>query len=233
MFTGLIEETGTIRSVRGAGRSLHLTVDARRVLEGIQVGDSIAVNGVCLTVVRHGSDSFTADVMPETYERTNLKDLPPGSPVNLERTMALGDRFGGHIVQGHVDATGTILAMERDEIAVWVTVSAPPDLLRYLVPKGSVAIDGISLTVVDVDADRFRVSLIPHTVAVTNMRHRKVGDRVNLEADVLAKYVERLLVARFGGTPPAPGNSGTQGGAGSRNGPDGLTEEFLRRHGFA
>lgn len=221
MFTGLIEETGRIRSVRGAGRSLHLTVGAKVVLDGLKLGDSIAVNGVCLTVVRFDSESFTADVMPETYERTNLKDLPPGSVVNLERTMALGDRFGGHIVQGHVDGTGTILAMEADEIAVWVTVGAPPEVLRYFVPKGSATIDGISLTVVDVGADRFRVSLIPHTASVTNMRHHAVGDRVNLEVDVLAKYVERLLTGRI----PEAGPTGTE-----RRG--GVTEEFLREHGF-
>lgn len=221
MFTGLIEETGSIRSVRRTGRSLLLTVGARVVLEGLKPGDSIAVNGVCLTVTRFDSDSFTADVMPETYEKTNLSDLPPGSPVNLERTMRLGDRFGGHIVQGHVDGTGRILAMEREEIAVWVTVAAPPEVLRYLVPKGSVTIDGISLTVVDVGPGSFRVSLIPHTAAVTNMGRHQVGDRVNLEVDILAKYVERLLSGRV----PDAGPAGTE-----RRG--GLTEAFLRENGF-
>jgi riboflavin synthase len=214
MFTGLVEELGRIRSVRSTGRSLHLTVGARRVLEGLKLGDSIAVNGVCLTVVRWGEDSFTADVVPETYEKTNLRELTPGAPVNLERTMALGDRFGGHIVQGHVDGTGTVLAMKPEEIAVWLTVGAPPEILRYLVPKGSVTVDGISLTVVDVAGDRFRVSLIPHTAAVTTMAHRKPGDRVNLEADVLAKYVERLLAGRLQET--------------RRD----ITEEFLRENGF-
>jgi riboflavin synthase len=210
MFTGLIEETGTIRSVNRTGRSLQLTVGARLVLEGGKIGDSIAVNGVCLTVVRYDRDSFTADVMPETYEKTILKDLPPGALVNLERTMALGDRFGGHIVQGHVDGTGRILALEREEIAVWLTVGAPPEVLRYVVAKGSIAIDGISLTVVDVGPDRFRVSLIPHTFAVTAMSRKRVGDAVNLETDILAKYVERLLGAKSGG----------------------ITEAFLREHGF-
>ncbi|HWI50800.1 MAG TPA: riboflavin synthase [Symbiobacteriaceae bacterium] len=213
MFTGLIEEIGAVRSVRRAGRSLHLTVAASRVLEGIRIGDSIAVNGVCLTVVRFDSDTFTADVMPETYDKTNLSRLAPGAPVNLERTLALGDRFGGHIVQGHVDGTGTIMAMERYEIAVLVTVGAPPELLRYLVPKGSVAIDGISLTVLDVGPDRFRVSLIPHSMANTTMVGRNPGDTVNLEIDILAKYVERLLT-----------NQAVQSG--------GITEAFLREHGF-
>lgn len=212
MFTGLIEETGAVRNVRRAGRSLHLTVGATRVLEGIRIGDSIAVNGVCLTVVHFDGESFTADVMPETYEKTNLRLLAPGAPVNLERTMALGERFGGHIVQGHVDGMGTILAMDRDEIAIRLTIGTTPEVLHYLVPKGSVAIDGISLTVVDVLSDRFSVSLIPHSVAITNLGTRGPGDTVNLEADILAKYVERLLGAR-----PAK---------------RGITEEFLREHGF-
>jgi riboflavin synthase len=217
MFTGLIEETGRIRSVRGSGRSLHLTVGARLVLEGLGPGDSIAVNGVCLTVVRFDGDSFTADVMPETYNKTTLKDLPSGAVVNLERTMAVGDRFGGHIVQGHVDGTGSILSLVREEIAVWVTVGAGPEILRYMVPKGSITIDGISLTVVDVGPDRFQVSLIPHTVAMTNVQQHKVGDRVNLEVDILAKYVERLLM----GAPAAAKPSG-----------GGITEAFLKENGF-
>lgn len=223
MFTGLVEETGQVRSVRRAGRSLHLTVGARTVLEGLRLGDSVAVNGVCLTVVRFDGDSFTVDVMPETFQRTSLGALTPGSLVNLERAMALGNRFGGHIMQGHVDGMGTIAALEQDEIAVRMTVAAPPELLRYVVPKGSIAIDGISLTVVDVSQDRFQVSLIPHTLAATNLRQRRVGDRVNLEADVLAKYVERLLAWRL---PPE------QSGAATRPGSAGLTEAFLREHGF-
>ncbi|HLN62244.1 MAG TPA: riboflavin synthase [Symbiobacteriaceae bacterium] len=214
MFTGLVEETGTVQAIRRAGHSLRLTVGARRVLEGARIGDSIAVNGVCLTVVELANGAFTADAMPETFAKTNLGDLSHGAPVNLERTMALGDRFGGHIVQGHADGTGTIMAVEPDEIAVWVTVGAPPEVLRYLVPKGSVAIDGISLTVVDVGADRFRVSLIPHTWQVTTMSRRRPGARVNLECDILAKYVERLL--------------GGHAGQSQR----GITPEFLREHGF-
>lgn len=211
MFTGLVEETGSLRSVRREGRSLRLTVGARKVLEGVRVGDSIAVNGVCLTVTGLHADSFTADVMPETFEKTNLSESPVGALVNLERTMALGDRFGGHIVQGHVDGTGRIRAVRAEEIAVWCTVEAPPEIIRYMVPKGSIAIDGISLTVVDLGADSFRVSLIPHTFNVTAMAHRRPGDRVNLEVDILAKYVERLLTPRSSG----------------------VTEAFLRKHGFA
>lgn len=235
MFTGLIEETGTVRRAERAGRSLRLTVGARRVLEGVQVGDSIAVNGVCLTVVAFDSASFTADVMPETYSVTSLRSLAPGDRVNLERTMALGDRFGGHIVQGHVDGTGTVVAAERDEIAVRLTVGCGAEVLRYLVPRGSVAVDGVSLTVVDVGADRFTVSLIPHTFAVTALGARRPGDLVNLEADVLAKYVERLLTG-----PAAPGGGGGGPGAGPGSGPasrargpsPGITEAFLKEHGF-
>ncbi len=211
MFTGLVEETGSIRSVRRTGRSLHLTVQARIVLQNVKLGDSVAVNGVCLTVVRFDSDSFTADVMPETYEKTSLSALAIGAIVNLERTMAVGDRFGGHIVQGHVDGLGRIHTLKQDEIAWRMTVEAPPDLLKYIAPKGSITIDGISLTVIEVDEPTFSVSLIPHTWAVTSMKQRQVGDRVNLEVDILAKYVERMLSARLGSK---------------------VNEEFLREHGF-
>lgn len=197
--------------MRRSGRSLHLTVEARTVLEDAKIGDSIAVNGVCLTVVRFDGDSFTADVMPETYDMTSLSALTIGAAVNLERTMAVGDRFGGHIVQGHVDGQGQIQSLQQDEIAWRMTVKAPSDLLKYIAPKGSITIDGISLTVIDVGDDTFSVSLIPHTWAVTSMKQRKVGDRINLEVDILAKYVERMLSARMG----------------SR-----VTEEFLREHGF-
>jgi len=212
MFTGLVEETGSIRSVRRVGRSLHLTVSASTVLQDAKIGDSIAVSGVCLTVVRFDRDSFTADVMPETYEKTSLGALSIGAAVNLERTMAVGDRFGGHIVQGHVDGLGLIQSLKQDEIAWRITIESPPDLLKYIAPKGSITVDGISLTVIDVGESTFSVSLIPHTWAMTSMKQRKVGDRVNLEVDILAKYVERMLSARMG----------------SR-----VTEEFLRENGFS
>jgi len=221
MFTGLVEETGVIRSVRHAGTSLHVAVGARKVLEGSRLGDSICVNGVCLTVVGHDAGGFTVDVMPETFHRTGLKDLPVGAPVNLERAMAAGGRFGGHIVQGHVDGVGRIRSLEREEIAVWVTVQTDPEILQYVVPKGSITVDGISLTVVDVGPDWLRVSLIPHTWASTNMKWRGPGDPVNLEVDILAKYVERMLAGRFGGT-----------GLGARPRSGGLTEAFLREHGY-
>ena len=212
MFTGLIEEMGVVRQISRAGRSLQITIGARTVLDGLRVGDSVAVNGVCLTVIRFDGVSFTADAMPETYERTNLRNLQPGHKANLERTMRLGDRFGGHIVQGHVDGTGAIVSMERDEIAVRVRIQAPPEITRYVVPKGSVAVDGISLTVVDVTDSSLSVSLIPHTAAATTMGGRRPGERVNLEVDILAKYVERLM----GGPKPRSG----------------LTEAFLKEQGW-
>lgn len=225
MFTGLVEELGTLRAVSGVGRSLHLMVGARTVLEGLRLGDSIAVNGCCLTVVRFDGSTFTADVMPETYEKTNLASLRPGDRVNLERTMRLGDRFGGHIVQGHVDGTGRVERIVRDEIAVRVTMSAPADIMRYLVPKGSVTIDGISLTVVATAPGQFEVSIIPHTAAMTTIGARKAGDVVNLEVDILAKYVEKMLSARLGGEHRTGDPAGTERRPG-------VTAEFLAEHGF-
>jgi riboflavin synthase len=193
MFTGLVEETGALRARRGAGRSLQLTFQAKAVMEGMKAGDSVAVNGCCLTVVRFGRERFTVDVMPETYEKTNLRELRPGARVNLERTLRFGDRLGGHLVQGHIDGTGTVRSVVREEIALRFAIAAPPDLMRYIVPKGSIAVDGISLTVVTAGADRFEVSVIPHTAAVTTLGLRRPGETVNLEVDLLAKYVERLL----------------------------------------
>lgn len=218
MFTGLVEETGSIRSVRRLGTSLHVAVAAHKVLEGIRLGDSICVNGVCLTVIGHDASGFTVDVMPETYNRTDLKDLPIGAPVNLERAMAADGRFGGHIVQGHVDGVGRIRSLEREEIAIWVTVETGPEILQFVVPQGSITMDGISLTVVDVGPDWLRVSLIPHTWGATNMKTRRPGDPVNLEVDILAKYVERMLARRFGGASTSSGSR--------------ITEAFLREHGF-
>lgn len=193
MFTGIVEEMGVLRSVRRGAHSAVLSIGAEAVLSDLKIGDSVAVNGVCLTATTVDASGFTADVMHETLNRSSLGALVPGSPVNLERAMAANGRFGGHMVAGHIDGTGTITARRQDDNAVWYTVSAAPSLLRYIVEKGSIAIDGISLTVAAVEADRFSVSVIPHTAAVTVLGRKRPGDIVNLETDLIGKYVEKLL----------------------------------------
>lgn len=217
MFTGLVEEVGTIQGIRRGQRSCVLTIGCRAVLDGSAVGDSIAVNGVCLTVTSMGGGYYTADVMAETMDRSSLGQLTQGARVNLERAMPADGRFGGHIVSGHIDGTGEILDIRRDDNAVWYTVAAKPNLLRYIVEKGSITIDGISLTVAYVDESCFKVSIIPHTQQVTSLHDRKIGDIVNLECDIIGKYVEKLL------THPVE----TEPKQESR-----LTEAFLREYGF-
>ena len=214
MFTGIIEEVGTVSRVRRGRHSAVLEIQARSVLEGTRTGDSIAVSGVCLTVTSLPPGGFTADVMHETLNRSALASLTAGSRVNLERAMPADGRFGGHIVAGHVDGVGTIQRIRRDDNAVWYTISAPPEVLRYVVEKGSIAIDGISLTVAAVTERDFSVSVIPHTAAHTTLSDRREGDAVNLETDIVGKYVEKLLR-------PAPEE---------RSG--GLTREFLARYGY-
>lgn len=218
MFTGIVEETGTLKSIQKGSRSCVLTIGCTKVLEGTQIGDSIAVNGVCLTVTSLAGSAFTADVMPETLNRSSLSELKAQSVVNLERAMSAGGRFGGHIVSGHIDGTGTITDIRRDDNAVWYTIAAAPSILRYIVEKGSIAIDGISLTVAYVDDSAFRVSIIPHTQEVTSLHEKKTGSIVNLECDIIGKYVEKLL-APFGKQEPEEKKST-------------LTEEFLRNCGF-
>ena len=193
MFTGLIEEIGTVRRIERGAKGARLTIAADTVLENTKIGDSIATNGVCLTVVALTDDSFSADVMAESLRRSALGSLQSGSPVNLERAMPADGRFGGHIVSGHIDGTGIITAIHTDENAIWYTVSAGRDLLRYIVEKGSITIDGISLTVAAVGESWFAISAIPHTVAVTILGEKRMGDTVNLETDMIGKYVEKLL----------------------------------------
>jgi riboflavin synthase len=192
MFTGIIEEIGTLKAIRHGHSSAALEIKAAKTLTGTQVGDSISVNGVCLTVTTLSPVSFTADVMPETLNRSNLGSLHPGNPVNLERALRLGDRFGGHIVSGHIDAEGAILNFKEDDNAIWITIAAQPSVLRYVVEKGSVAIDGISLTVAGVDDKSFKVSIIPHTRNETTLCGKASGSKVNLECDIVAKYIERF-----------------------------------------
>ncbi|MBQ6033871.1 MAG: riboflavin synthase [Ruminococcus sp.] len=214
MFTGIIEEVGTVSRVQHSGNASFIEIQAKKVLEDVHLGDSIAVNGVCLTVTHFGGGVFRADVMNETLNRSSLGSLTNGSPVNLERAMAANGRFGGHIVSGHIDGTGIITDIKNDGIAVWYTVSAAPELLRYIVEKGSIAIDGISLTVAKVTDTSFSVSIIPHTAAQTILSTKKTGDTVNLENDIIAKYAEKLM---------KPAETPKTGG---------ITMDFLAKNGF-
>lgn len=193
MFTGIIEEIGIIRNIVKGSRSIKLTITAKKVLENTNLGDSIAVNGVCLTVTALGKDGFTADVMPESMSKTNMGRLKPGDRVNLERALTLSSRLGGHIVSGHIDGVGDIINMEKDDNAVRVTLTSVPKVMKYIVSEGSVTLDGVSLTVAHLGDNDFTVSLIPHTAQVTTLLDKKVGDKLNIENDVVGKYVERLL----------------------------------------
>lgn len=215
MFTGIVEEVGTVERIRRGQHSAVLTIRAAKVLEDTKVGDSIAVNGICLTVTVLDCGSFSADVMHETLDRSSLAKLTHGSHVNLERAMQANGRFGGHIVAGHVDGIGKIVRIRRDDTAIWYTVQAKPEVMRYVVEKGSVTIDGISLTVADVSQMDFSISAIPHTVSQTVLQERAEGDFVNLETDIIGKYVEKLLR-------PAPRNQEESA----------ITKEFLSRYGF-
>jgi riboflavin synthase len=203
MFTGIVEELGEVVDLERGQASARLTVRGPRVIEDAEHGASIAVNGVCLTVVDHTDDRFTVDVMAETLARSALADLAPGAPVNLERAMAADGRFGGHVVQGHVDGTAEVVSRQPGDRWELVTFTLPRDLARYVVLKGSITVDGVSLTVSDVTESTFTVSLIPTTLELTTLGRRDVGERVNLEVDVIAKYVERLLSAGSGGTTDA------------------------------
>lgn len=195
MFTGIVEEQGVVASIEDQADAVRLTIEADRVLEGTELGDSIAVNGCCLTVASYAERTWTADVMQESLDKTALGDLRVGDRVNLERAVTLQTRLGGHLVQGHVDGVGEVLARRPSEHWEVVEVSLPTHLAPYLVTKGSITVDGVSLTVVDAGTDRFSVSLIPETLARTTLGSRAVGDRVNLEADIIAKHVEKLLVS--------------------------------------
>lgn len=200
MFTGIVEETGTVVSVKPTDTGIQLTVRCRVVGRGLKLGDSVAVNGCCLTVVRQtarGRDKLVRfDLLRETWERTNLQSVTPGSLVNLERSLAVGGRLGGHFVTGHVDGVGRITRWERSGADHVLDIAAPAQVRRYVIWKGSIAVDGISLTVAGVTKSGFRIWIIPHTLAVTALRERKLGDTVNLEADLLGKYVEQFVTAR-------------------------------------
>ena len=196
MFTGIVEEVGSVVAVQRGSSSARLTIQADRVLAGTQIGDSIAVSGVCLTVVSIDGKRLSFDAVPETLHRSSLKGIRAGDEVNLERSLAAGQRLGGHFVQGHVDGVAKLAAIDERENARVLRVAPPGELMRFVAPKGSVALDGISLTVADVAPDSFTVWIIPHTYANTTLRRKRAGDLLNIETDMLARYLDRLLTAR-------------------------------------
>lgn len=210
MFTGIVEEKGIIEHITMGVRSCSVKIKADKIFDDLRIGDSVAVNGICLTATEINTPYFSADVMPETMRRTSLGNLVKGSHVNLERAMQLNGRFGGHIVSGHIDGCGTVSNIRRDDNAIWITINAPGEITRYIVEKGSVTLDGISLTVAEVMNDRFSVSIIPHTASETTLSERTTGDKINIECDIIGKYVEKLTGSRSGG----------------------ITEDFLRSCGF-
>ncbi|WP_010238854.1 riboflavin synthase [Clostridium arbusti] len=196
MFTGLVEEIGTIQRIEKGTKSAKLTIKAHSVLDNLTIGDSISTNGVCLTVTDFTKDCFTVDAMPETLKRSNLNNLSIGSKVNLERALQLSSRLGGHIVSGHIDGIGIITDYKTEENAVWITIKSNPSLLKYIVEKGSIAIDGVSLTVAYVDEQVFKVSIIPHTKDATSLIDNNIGKEVNLECDMIGKYIEKFLLSK-------------------------------------
>ena len=214
MFTGIVEELGTVKKIKKGANSAVFTIRAEKILDDLKTGDSVAVNGICLTVTACLEDGFTADVMHETLNRSSLGKLVSGSAVNLERAMAADGRFGGHIVSGHIDGTGKVAAITKDDNAIWYQIKTDSGILKYIVEKGSVAIDGISLTVAKTDSQSFSVSIIPHTAGATTLSLRKVGDVVNLENDIVGKYIEKFIT--FEKEKPKSG----------------ITKEFLLKNGF-
>lgn len=193
MFTGLVEEIGEVLKISKGTNSSKISIKAENILDGVKLGDSIAVNGTCVTVVEFKKNFFTVDVMAETLRMSNLKDLKIGTKVNLERALRLGDRLGGHIVSGHIDGTGKIINIRNEDISTWIDVELSQELLKYVVSKGSITIDGVSLTVAELNKNYFSVSLIPHTKVETILNYKKIGDLVNIECDLIGKYVERMI----------------------------------------
>ncbi|HHX71201.1 MAG: riboflavin synthase [Miniphocaeibacter sp.] len=213
MFTGIIEEIGKIDSITRKGNSLSLRIKAEKIMSDISIGDSIAVNGICLTVTEFTKDGFCLDSMRETLEKTSLKNSKVGDLVNLERAMTANGRFGGHIVTGHIDGVGKIVEIKKDEIATWYRIESNKKIMQYIIEKGSIAIDGVSLTIVDFTKDSFRVSVIPHTFKETILSNKKIGSIVNLENDCVGKYIERILNI-------------------NKEQESNISREFLLKHGF-
>lgn len=216
MFTGIIEQTGKVKNIRKKGSQANVTIQFQETISGLTLGESIAVNGVCLTVVSVGKDHFTADISEETLKRTNLRELKPNDVVNLEQALKIGERLGGHLVSGHIDGTGRISIKRKKGDDILLTVDAPEKIMKYVVEKGSIAVEGISLTVASCNEKSFIISIIPHTEACTNLKWKKIGDTVNLENDIVGKYVEK--VANF----KSKNNENKSK----------LSKEFLAAHGF-
>lgn len=214
MFTGIIEEIGIVKEIKKSVKSSKITIEANKILENINLGDSISTNGVCLTASSVNENHFEADVMAETLRRSNLGKLKIGSKVNLERALCIEGRLGGHIVSGHIDGTGEIISFKKEENAIWLSIKTSKDLLKYIVEKGSIAIDGISLTVAYVDDYKFKISVIPHTKSETTLLNKNVKDTVNIECDMIGKYVEKIL------------------GLNKKNIKGNLNEDFLKDNGF-
>ena len=215
MFSGIVEVLGDVRSMASGDSGARISIEAGALVEGVKLGDSIAINGACMTVVAFGNSIFEADISPESLRMTNLGDLKAGEKVNLEKALVLGDRLGGHMVTGHIDGMGKIRDRKADGDSIWLTVEAPPDVMRYLVFKGSIAVDGISLTVATCDEDSFSIAIIPHTSEHTTLTAKRDGAVVNLEADLIGKYVEKLLL------PHAQARAG------------GVSMDKLKEHGYA
>jgi riboflavin synthase len=229
MFTGIVEARGAVETLEARGAVQRVVIATELAVEALPIGASIAVDGVCLTVVERSKGRFTADLGPETLACTTLGALGPGARVHLERPLNLGDALGGHLVSGHVDGVGQLVARNERDGALELEIAAPPAVAATLVPKGSITVDGISLTVNTVDGNQFGVTLIPHTVQVTNLGDKAIGAPLNLEADLIAKSIERMVAARWAGAPsPSPSTSTV-----NRPAPGGLTLETLRKHGFA
>lgn len=209
MFTGIVEEIGKVKSIKKGAKSVSLSLGGTLIFSDLKLGDSVAVNGICLTVTSIKGNVFTADVMNETLSRSSIGELKTGSNVNLERAMTANGRFGGHLVSGHIDGTGKISAIKKDDIAIWYTIKTDSNIMRYVIEKGSITIDGISLTVANVERDNFSVSIIPHTAEETVLSEKKIGSIVNLENDIVGKYIEKFMTV-----------------------PKGITKEFLLENRF-
>ena len=209
MFTGIVEELGTVNAIKKGVKSAQLSISAKKIFSDLKLGDSVATNGVCLTVTSINRNTFTADVMNETLVKSSLSELKAGSVVNLERAMHVNDRFGGHIVSGHIDGLGKIISITKDDIAFWYKIKTTSEIMRYIIKKGSITIDGISLTVAKLEQNSFSVSIIPHTLSNTVLKNKKIGDMVNLENDIIGKYIEKFV-----------------------NNKSGITKEYLTKQGF-